>query len=60
MHLLLDRGIATFLFALGTAMILGAWLDLFPVPSPVLFVAFPAMLFGGTGLLLQFVLGPRS
>ncbi len=54
MNVLLDRGVATLLFAPGTAVVLGAWLDLFPVHWAFLIVAFPAMVLGGLILAVQY------
>ena len=59
MNIVLDRTVATFSFALGTAVVLGAWLDLFPVHWAALFVGFQAMVLGGLSLAGQYFLGPE-
>ena len=60
MNFLFDRGFATMLFAPGTAVVLGAWLGVFPVHWALFMFAFPAMVLGGVGLALQYLFGPRS
>ena len=58
MNIVLDRTVATFSFALGTAVVLSAWLGLFPVHSAVLFLGFSAMVVGGLILTDEYFFGP--
>ena len=58
MNVFLDLGFATLSFALGTAVVLSAWLGLFPVHSAVLFFGFSAMVVGGLILTDEYFLGP--
>lgn len=57
MNVLLDRTVAMCSFGLGTAVVLGAWLDLFPVHWGALFVGFQAMVLGGLSLGGQYFSG---
>ena len=58
MNIVLDRTVATLSFALGTAVVLSAWLGLFPVHSAVLFLGFSAMVVGGLILTDEYFFGP--
>lgn len=58
MNVFLDLGFATLSFARGTAVVLSAWLGLFPVHSAVLFFGFSAMVVGGLILTDEYFLGP--
>ena len=60
MNIFLDRGVATLLFAPGTAVVLGAWLGLFGVHWALLMAAFPAMVLGGLGLAFQYLFDSGS